>query len=304
VKRDRQPSFWRSRKLGFPYDTQWRPEDSSPVANQLQTVLSPVLATQDRTSMHVRVTRDDVSTPESARPTGSRFSMPTLAACSVACIALVVTVGLQSPAVSAGFRWMPEPRGQRKFKEIEPLQFSFAVGELPPADDWWPPLLTWILVALVVIALLVFLARWIRSQTRRAPAMHVARVGADGEVPTEAEAQILQSGLAAAIQILSSDRDLSNAVVQAWQGLQDAAATAGLHRRPAETASEFTARILYRSRGSAQPIAVLLSLYQRVRFGEHAPSAEEIETARHSLVVLVKLWEADFPKRRLVKEAH
>jgi hypothetical protein len=86
--------------------------------------------------------------------------------------------------------------------------------------------------------------------------------------------------------------------VRAWQGLEDAAAAAGVTRRPAETTSEFTARILYRSRDSAEPIDVLLALYQRVRFGGHSPDASEIVAARDSLAALVDLWRTDLPERR------
>ena len=185
--------------------------------------------------------------------------MPTLLACAFACLALVTAVGLQSPAVSTGLRWTPEPRFQRRDNNIEPLD-GFGPDPLLHLTVGWPTWATWTLSALVALALLAALARWILRLTRRPPRMNIARLGADTGVLTEANAQILQSGLAAAIQILSADsanRDLGNAVIQAWQGLQDAAAAAGLHRQPAETASEFTARILYRSRGSAEPIAGL-----------------------------------------------
>ena len=214
--------------------------------------------------------------------------------------ALVIAVGLQAPAVSAGPRWHPGPRFRPKDIPIEPFTIDGEIPVFPPGDGW-PAWATWVLV--VLVAFLVI--RWIRHLTRRPPRTNAARIRTDSGVLSEADAQILKSGLAAAIERLSSsDRDLGNAVVQAWQGLEDAAAEAGLHRRPAETASEFTARILYRSRKSTEPIAVLLDLYQRVRFGEHTPDADEIATARHSLEVLVGLWQADFPERRRTAGAY
>lgn len=230
--------------------------------------------------------------------------MPTLVASTVACLALVITVGVQAPAVSVGLRWKPGPRSRTlELIPIKPIEMTEPIRDRPPHDGW-PSWIAWILAGLIILALLAGVARWVR-RTRRVRRTNVARVGADLEVPGEADAQILRSGLAAAIQILSSDdRDLGNAVVQAWQGLEDAAAAGGLHRRPAETPSEFTARILYRSRGSAEPITVLLSLYQRVRFGEHSPNADEIAAARHSLVVLMNLWRADLPERRSITVAH
>lgn len=229
--------------------------------------------------------------------------MPTLVICAVACLALVTAVGLQAPAVSVGLRWRPGPPSRRL--ELPPLNLSWSMELVGNNQrDRWPSWLTWALIALVAVAILVGVLRWIRWITRRPPAVNVARTGADSRAPSEADARILESGLVAAIDILATERDPGNAVVRAWQGLQDAAATAGLNRRPSETASEFTARILYRSRGSAAPIAVLLSLYQRVRFGEHTPSADEIAAAQDSLAVLVDLWRTDFPERRPTKSVH
>lgn len=172
------------------------------------------------------------------------------------------------------------------------------------ADNRWLSTVVSTLGALLALVILVAMMRWIRRITRRAPAITVGGLGADSGAPGEADAKIVRSGLAVALQILDSEREPGNAVVRAWRGLEDAAATAGLARRPAETASEFTARILYRSRGSAEPIAALLSLYQRVRFGHHAPTDAEIATARDSLAVLVELWQADLPERRQSRAAH
>ena len=62
-------------------------------------------------------------------------------------------------------------------------------------------------------------------------------------------------------------------------------------------------RLLYRSRRSAEPITVLLSLYQRVRFGHHAPTTDEIAAARNALAILLDLWQADFPERRSARAA-
>lgn len=256
------------------------------------------------------VTHDAVGTQEDLPRTRAWqnrhwLAMRTLVACTVACLALVISVGLQAPAVSVGLRWTPAPRFRPRDIPIEPLDGN-GPDPLLHLSIGWPTWATRTLAALVALALLFALAHWIYRLTRRPPRTNIVRLGADTGVLTEANAQILQSGLAAAIQILSAhsaDRDLGDAVVQAWQGLQDAAASAGLHRRPAETASEFTARILYRSRGSAEPIGVLLSLYQRVRFGEHSPNTDDIVAARHSLVVLVGLWNADFPKRRPITGA-
>ncbi len=221
--------------------------------------------------------------------------------CAIASVTLVVLVGLQAPAASTGFRWTPGPRVlTSRLPPFDPggrIPISFSLR----AGDGWPAWLTVLLIVMAVIALLFALARLIHRVTQRVPAAHVAGTGGDTGVPSEAAARIVQSGLVAAIEILSTERDLGNAVVQAWQGLQDAAATAGVHRRPAETTTEFTVRLLYRSQRSAEPINALLSLYQRVRFGEYEPSVHDIRVARESLALLIELWRADFPERRKSK---
>jgi hypothetical protein len=228
--------------------------------------------------------------------------MPTLVACTVASLALVTVVGLQAPAVSVGLRWSPDPPNVLELPPID-LGEGYQIG--PLAAGSLPAWLAWVLSALVLLVLVLWLMRVLPHLIRHSPMMNVARLGADSRAPSEADARIVQSGLVAAIDILGTEgeRDPGNAVVKAWQGLQDAAASGGLNRRPAETASEFTARILFRSRHSTEPITVLLALYQRVRFGEHTPTASDIAAAQGSLAALVDLWGADFPARRTTRMA-
>lgn len=131
----------------------------------------------------------------------------------------------------------------------------------------------------------------------------VVGTSTDSGAPSEADAKVVVSGLALALHRLDAERVSNDAVVHAWQGLEDAAATAGLMRRPAETATEFTARILYRSARSTEPTYVLLALYQRVRFGHHVLSAAEVAAARDALATLLELWQSDLHGRRAVRAA-
>lgn len=225
--------------------------------------------------------------------------MPTLVACVFGGLVLVVAVGLQAPARSVGLRWRPGPGSERLLPFVmEPLGgLGLEIGGSGQPIHWLSRV-GWILAAIVGLGLLARVVHWIVRIIQPAPATTVTGAGADSAVAGEPDAQIVQSGLAAALQVLASERDPGNAIVRAWQGLQDAAAAAGLDRRPAETTSEFTARILYRSRRSAEPIDVLLSLYQRVRFRDHFPDVGDIAAARHSLAALVELWQTDLPERR------
>ena len=226
-------------------------------------------------------------------------SMPTFVACSVAGVVLVVAVGLQAPARSVGLRWKLPSSESPPLRAIEiDAPSPRKLPGFPEPELGMLARLGWIVAALLAFGLIVWALRWIVRVTRPPPPITLAAAGADSGVGSEPHAKVVRSGLAAALEIFTSERDPGNAVVRAWQGLEDAAAGAGLHRRPAETTSEFTARILYRSRNSAEPIDVLLSLYQRVRFGDHSPDAGEIAAARRSLAALVELWRTDLPERR------
>lgn len=158
-------------------------------------------------------------------------------------------------------------------------------------------------LALLAVALILALVWWLRRAMRRrgdnVAAIEAFATGGDRlGAPSEADARVVRSGLAQALEILTAGPRSDNAVLRAWQRLERAAAEAGVDRRPAETAAEFTARILRRSTGSAQPIAVLLALYPRVRFGEHTPTAHEVAEAHTALSELVERWRRDLPERR------
>lgn len=218
-------------------------------------------------------------------------------------MALVISVGLQQPAASVGLRWAPRPlRRALQMIELEPLALSDTIAKRPQDPSWlrWVPLG---IAGLAMLGLVWFALRWLLTRRRPRPAPNGLPAGAHSDVALEPNAQVLKTGLAAAIALLADARDPGNAVIGAWQALEDAAARAGLSRRPSETTSEFTARILYRSRRSEASIAALLTLYQRVRFGEHQPTPHDIATATQALTVLVALWRSDLPERRLPKGA-
>lgn len=60
-----------------------------------------------------------------------------------------------------------------------------------------------------------------------------------------------------------------NAIVACWLQLEHDAAAAGLERHPAETAAEYTARVVGASSVDPAPIAELAALYREARFSRH-----------------------------------
>jgi hypothetical protein len=187
------------------------------------------------------------SPPRARAPVRSRLRLPTLAACLTLFAALVVIVGRQTPAVSTRVRWSTQ-RQLRKIEiaPIKPMVLSPNSKARQSGNQW----LRWIasgLALLIGFAVLRVLLRRVPARVRRRRALRLTNPATAASPEGEADARVLATGLAAAIAILRAEQDFGNAVVKAWQGLEDAAAMAGLNRHPPETASEFTARILYRS---------------------------------------------------------
>jgi hypothetical protein len=63
--------------------------------------------------------------------------------------------------------------------------------------------------------------------------------------------------------------DVRNGIVACWVLLEEAAAAAGVVRRPAETATEFVVRFLRTLDVDPRPVGVLARLYHEARFSTH-----------------------------------
>ena len=75
---------------------------------------------------------------------------------------------------------------------------------------------------------------------------------------------------------MAAARTPSDAVVAAWLAFEEAAATRGWVREPHQTTTEFTAMLLANSPAPPEPVATLRGQYQRVRFGGHFPSDDDV----------------------------
>ena len=147
------------------------------------------------------------------------------------------------------------------------------------------------IVALAVAALLIrLLVSAIRSRRRRTGTrgLHAVDAGAD---PVAADAPAVLRGIAAALVAFDEHREPSDAVVQAWLGLQQAAEDAGFARAAAETPTEFTGRVLSRTGADRGPVRRLLRLYLRARFGDGAITAADATDARQALRALEASWQ-------------
>lgn len=157
---------------------------------------------------------------------------------------------------------------------------------------------TWIIVVagLVVAAAVVWiLVRLLSGHRRRARlatigGLAVSRAVADPSV--EVGLEHIRRGLQRALDVLDAGRDPTDAVTQAWLGLQEAAEDAGFQRGRAETPTEFTSRILRLLDVDEGALAVLRRLYVGVRFGGRTATADDVAEARSALRILECQWSA------------
>jgi hypothetical protein len=214
---------------------------------------------------------------------------------------LVGAVALQGSPVLGGMVWVPNWA-----QPNPPAQATDA-----PATETPAPLsrhvtrvdASWIVVLLAVVVLILvsyLIWRMLRRRLQRAeghgePLALGPIDNAELEPAPEPDAPQVRRGLDRALDILGEPRQPRDAIEQAWLGLQEAAEESGIRRLPAETPSEFTARVLSRVGADRAAARVLLDLYLRVRFGDAPVSARDVETARASLEALRASWTAGAP---------
>ncbi|GMA25447.1 hypothetical protein GCM10025864_32060 [Luteimicrobium album] len=185
----------------------------------------------------------------------------------------------------------------------------------PHADDAEPPPLlqgkpdrwhispwVWVgVVAVVVVAIAIALAFWWRrhhdghppdDEPAEAPGVHDAALTEPEAVAEEPDLPVLRRGFDHAFHVLDSGREPHDAIVTAWLGLEEAAQDAGVARRPAETASELTTRILGRVTSDDDAVHALLDLYLRVRYGGYTATPDDVAAARSALERLTQGWDA------------
>ncbi|MDF1602997.1 DUF4129 domain-containing protein [Nocardioides sp. YIM 152315] len=160
-------------------------------------------------------------------------------------------------------------------------------------------------VAAAVLAawLLVRLTRWTR-RARRERRRRIARQRALGG----AEFDVMEPGAAVARDLLAdadAQRDLlsggtpRNAVVACWHRFEVTAAAAGIERKPWETSSEYTLRILDLVAADTAAVGRLAGLYREARFSEHDLSEDDRSAALAALDEVHRTIRAPVPASRV-----
>lgn len=222
----------------------------------------------------------------------------------------VLAVALQGPPAQEGPRWLPHlgVGGGLSLGPGEPptqtLQTMATVAPHGPGRWHVSPWVWAGLLAVVLAAIVVALVLWWRrhhdgsppdDEPAEPPAVHAATLVAS-EPDAEPDLPALRRGFDHAFHVLDSAREPHDAIVTAWLGLEEAAQDAGVARRPAETASELTTRILGRVTSDDEAAHALLDLYLRVRYGGYAATSDDVAAARSALEALTRGWAGE-PRR-------
>lgn len=153
----------------------------------------------------------------------------------------------------------------------------------------WVTFVVLVLGTLVVVVLLLVLVRWL-TQLLRA---HLAPLATDESPPSVASDDVddrwvpaMQHGVRRATQELDDEQPPGDAVIAAWVALEHAAASGGLVRDRAETATEFTVDVLDATSADPAATRTLLDLYLAARYSRHPLTADDVSRARTSLATI------------------
>jgi hypothetical protein len=146
----------------------------------------------------------------------------------------------------------------------------------------------------IMVLLLAVLLYWVYKAARWGVAEWRARERPEAP-PEDVEFDVLRERDALAREIAdgaAAQRDLlsggtpRNAIVEVWNRFETLAGNAGATRRPSETSSEFTLRVLSAVDADSSAVTRLAALYREARFSDHELTEEHRAAALSALAVI------------------
>lgn len=222
------------------------------------------------------------------------------AAVATTLAALLVVVGVLAAALagpvsleartSDGPTWTPPAVTQTPVPTAGPTQDPDDTDPALPAVSKAVAQAVLVLVAvagaLLAGVVLWFVARGWRLDGRTDPGDVVPPGDEGADELTDTAVAALREGVALATRALEDDVPPGDAVVGAWVAVETAAARTGVVRDRAQTATEFTVRVLDATRADPAATRELLALYLAARFGAGGVDATAVRRARDLLGVV------------------
>lgn len=201
------------------------------------------------------------------------------------CVLAVVAASVGTPWRIEHVPWEGAPERPR---DPSPSLTPQAVpGTGAPTPDWVGTVL--LVVVLAAFAFAVWIA-YKRIPRRRLAGDTLAQNAVSGQALLGDPAPILRRGLTEAQAKLAEASDPSDAIVQAWLALEEAADRSGFPRGPADTPTEFTAVVLRSTPADATAVDELLHLYHQARFSTHGIADADRVRAQDCLHRLAASW--------------
>lgn len=185
-------------------------------------------------------------------------------------------------------------------EEIEPADVAGLTAEPPAAENLDPGLeIPLDYLVYVFVAILLAVAVWLIRLVLRHVAQQEEVPEPSFDLPDDLD-ELIEATSQRMRSLALVEGDPRNAVVACWVALEDAAEHGGLDRSPAETAAEFTTRVLRRFEVHDSDLDRLAGLYREARFSAH-PIGES--TREEAVALLSRIHDHLVTRARQAREA-
>jgi hypothetical protein len=190
---------------------------------------------------------------------------------------------LQAPTATASPPQLPRPTPPQQRQTAGTATQAPELSDLKGSNLTWVDTLLTVLVVMIALIGLALLARWI---WRNRGLAHWRGRPSPAEAPFETlpEVSIALANDAPAQLATLEEGSPRNAIVACWLRLEEVAGQAGVPAHPAETSTEFTARVLGALAFDPAMINGFAGLYREARFSRHDLG----EPARRSAVAALR----------------
>lgn len=145
------------------------------------------------------------------------------------------------------------------------------------------------LIALTALVLVGILVRLVTSRLRGTRLHKATAARSEVIVPPEPDEEEVLTSLDESLERLRLGGDVDDAILECWRRLEGIAETAGIPRRPEQTATEFVVDLLAGTQAPRESLHELARLYREAMFSTHSRGEDDRERA---IVCLESLREA------------